>query len=292
MTFLNVLQILLLAIVQGLAELLPVSSSAHVIVVARLIGFDIGSDEQAEVRWAFLLIMLHTGTMFAVLVYFWSRWKPLLKQIPPLVIATVVTGIVGFGLKTLIEREFLYDAATAKPHEIEHLFHNFPLIACALAAAGLVIVVSGRKDSAKPATAEIVGPIRSGVIGLVQGLCLPFRGFSRSGATISTGMLLGIARMRAEEFSFALAVILTPGVIAYEARKLLKLHAALTTASPSILPLMAPGLLGMVLSFAAGLLALRWLSRWLEKGRWTCFGYYCLTFAAIVLVIHFSMQAR
>ena len=216
MTFLNVLQILLLAVVQGLAELLPVSSSAHVTVMARLIGFDISSGEQAEIRWAFLLIMLHTGTMFAVLLYFWSRWKPLLKQIPALAIATAVTGVVGLGLVKLIERVFLYDAAAANPHEIEHLFHNFPLIACSLAAAGGLIVVSGWKDTAKPATGETIGAVQGGLIGFVQGLCLPFRGFSRSGATISTSMMLGIARMRAEEFSFALAVILTPAVIGYE----------------------------------------------------------------------------
>ncbi len=291
MTFLNVLQILLLAVVQGLAELLPVSSSAHVTVMARLIGFDISSGEQAEIRWAFLLIMLHTGTMFAVLLYFWSRWKPLLKQIPALAIATAVTGVVGLGLVKLIERVFLNDAAAANSHEIEHLFHNFPLIACSLAAAGALIVVSGWKETAKPAKGETIGAVQGGLIGFVQGLCIPFRGFSRSGATISTSMMLGIARMRAEEFSFALAVILTPAIIGYEGRKLLKLHADSGTASPSILPLLAPGLLGMVASFAAGLVALRWLSRWLEKGRWTCFGYYCLTFAAIVLIIHFSMSA-
>src|SRR5438132_10843540 len=102
MGFVHVLQLLLLAIVQGLAEMLPVSSSAHLAVAARLIGFDIGSDDKAEVQWAFLLIMLHTGTMFSVLLFFWSRWKPLLKQIPALAIATVATGIVGYGLKKLI----------------------------------------------------------------------------------------------------------------------------------------------------------------------------------------------
>jgi undecaprenyl-diphosphatase len=239
MTPLAVLQILVLAVVQGLAELLPVSSSAHVIVVAWLIGFDTGKDPQADVRWAFLVIMLHTGTMFAVLVYFWSRWRPLMKQLPALAIATVVTGIVGFGLKMMIERLFLHDAATAKHDEIEHLFHNFPLIACALAAAGVLIVVSGRRDAAKPARGEIVGRVQSAVIGFVQGLCLPFRGFSRSGATISTGMLLGTARMRAEEFSFALAVILTPAIIAYEGYKLIKGQHAPDVEPVPILPLLA-----------------------------------------------------
>jgi undecaprenyl-diphosphatase len=291
MGFVHVLQILLLAVVQGLAEMLPVSSSAHVAVAARLIGYDIGSDDKAEVQWAFLLIMLHTGTMFSVLLFFWSRWKPLLKQIPALAIATVATGIVGYGLKKLIEHQFLYDAKGAKQHEIEHLFRNFPLMAAALAAAGVLIIAAGLKDAVKPATSETIGSGRSAIIGIVQGLCLPFRGFSRSGSTISTGMILGIARLRAEDFSFALAVILTPALIVYEGLKLIHGRAELGAESPAIAPLLAPGLLGMGFSFVAGLIALRWLSHWLEKGRWTWFGYYCLAAAAVVLAIHFGLPA-
>ncbi|HEV2972691.1 MAG TPA: undecaprenyl-diphosphate phosphatase, partial [Pirellulales bacterium] len=111
MDFGHVWKILVLAIVQGAAELLPVSSSAHVAIAAKLIGFDLGTDAKADVQWAFLLIMLHTGTMFSVLVYFWSRWKPLLKQVPALILATIATGVVGFGLKKLIERVVLHDSA-------------------------------------------------------------------------------------------------------------------------------------------------------------------------------------
>jgi undecaprenyl-diphosphatase len=125
------------------------------------------------------------------------------------------------------------------------------------------------------------------VIGLVQGVALPFRGFSRSGSTISAGMLLGIARNRAEEFSFALAVIITPAIVAREGWKMWKSHAE-ASGSTSFGELALPGLVGMAASFAAGLLALRWLSSWLEKGRWKFFGFYCLLAAAAVLAIHFS----
>jgi undecaprenyl-diphosphatase len=121
----------------------------------------------------------------------------------------------------------------------------------------------------------------------VQGLCLPFRGFSRSGATISTGLALGVTRRRAEEFSFALAVVLTPAVIAKEAYRLYKEYAATTTAmhSDGLLHLMGPSMIGMALSFLAGLVALRWLSRWLEQGRWHFFGCYCLLASLLVLWI-------
>ena len=99
-------------------------------------------------------------------------------------------------------------------------------------------------------------------MGAVQGLCLPFRGFSRSGATISTGLLTGANRMRAERFSFALAVILTPAALAREALRVVKAsHAAAATGAPLDLhSSFVAALLGMVFSFLAGLAALRWLS--------------------------------
>ena len=99
------------------------------------------------------------------------------------------------------------------------------------------------------------------LIGIVQGLCLPFRGFSRSGATISTGMLAGVTRQAAERFSFALAVVLTPVVVAREAWRLFKPQEGMAALPHGeIAYLAAPGLVGMVFSFLAGLLALRWLS--------------------------------
>lgn len=150
-----------------------------------------------------------------------------------------------------------------------------------LVAAGLLILVSSRVAD-RPVRDISLG--QAGWIGAVQGLCLPFRGFSRSGATISAGMLLGAARQRAEEFSFALAVALTPAVVVREAWRLLKSH-ALAAQPGGIAHLLAPGLAGMVLSFIAGLLALRWLSRWLEQGRWHFFGIYCLVAAAVVWLV-------
>ena len=117
-------------------------------------------------------------------------------------------------------------------------------------------------------------------------MCLPFRGLSRSGATISTGLALGVARHRAEEFSFALAVVLTPAVIAKEAHRLYTAPAAADAIrAGGLWSLAMPSLLGMVCSFAVGLLALRWLSRWLEQGRWHLFGFYCLAASLLMFLV-------
>lgn len=279
----NVFQIFVLSIVQGAAELLPVSSSAHVIVAEKLMGLDPTSPEMT-----LLLVMLHTGTMFAVIVYFWRAWlatyfssmAAFRTNLLYIVVATAITGLVGLLLQEAIRRLF---AANASTFEIEQLFGNAKLMAAALAAAGVVILASSRA----PAGAKDALTLKAAaLIGAVQGLCLPFRGFSRSGATISTGLALGLVRRRAEEFSFALAVALTPAVIAKEALRVWKTPGAGGAGTAhGLLHLAGPGLLGMALSFLAGLAALRWLSSWLEQGRWWAFGAYCLIASLVVLWI-------
>lgn len=276
----NLLQIIVLACVQGIAELLPVSSSAHVILAERLMGLDPTAPDMT-----LLLVMLHTGTMFAVIVYFWRSWRDtyfasshaLRLNGLYLALATVATGVVGLTLLQVIQRIFAGNAAS---FEIEHLFGNTKLMAASLGVAGTLIIVSSRR--ADTAANELT--TRSAIwIGAIQGLCLPFRGLSRSGATISSALLLGVTRRRAEEFSFALAVVLTPAVILKEGYRFYQAHAGVVGAQ-SLWHLVGPSLLGMALSFLAGLVALRWLSRWLEQGRWHYFGGYCL-FAALVVLI-------
>jgi undecaprenyl-diphosphatase len=282
---LNYFQILILALIQGACELLPVSSSAHVIAAEKIMGLDPSAPEMTM-----LLVMLHTGTMFAVIVYFWNGWRrdyfassgQLQWFAVQIVIATLCTGIVYLGLKMVIEKIFMRGADHA---EIEKLFSNLPLIAGALAAVGALIIYAGWREEKTPRHSEIQ-PAHSVWIGLVQGICIPFRGFSRSGSTISTGLLLGLPKQKLEEFSFALAVVLTPLAIAQEARRLIKAH---SLSQESALHLLTPGLVGMVFSFFAGWLALKWLSRWLEGGRWKFFGFYCLIAAAGVLVLHFKL---
>ena len=298
------LKVILLAIVQGLAELLPVSSSAHVVVAEKLLGLDPSSPQMT-----LLLVMLHTGTMFAVIVYFWKTWKetyfstrarfrPFLVQ---LIWATLLTGIVGEVLKKIIEKTYFRGAPEA---QIEMLFSHLELIAPALAAAGVLILVAGLMKGREHGAGAVTSKSQSegfitrrqpsltfgqaGWMGIVQGLALPFRGFSRSGSTISTGMLAGAEREPAERFSFALAVVLTPPVVLLEAMRLMKAaHAATAAGAPidlhgSILF----SLLGAVFSFFAGLVALKWLSSWLELGRWHWFGVYCLVASAVVFYLH------
>jgi undecaprenyl-diphosphatase len=278
------LHVILLAIVQGLAELLPISSSAHVIVAEKLLGMDPTAPDTT-----LLLVMLHTGTMFAVIVYFWNRWRNAFLQsaaefkqfIVALILATAVTGVIGYGLIKVIE----HVAFPGKPHAwVEDLFGRLDLIAAALAAVGVLILIAGlieKKSVATRLSTNQVDNKQAVAIGAMQGLCLPFRGFSRSGATISTAMLAGVQKIRAEDFSFALAVILTPPAIF---REVLRLHQ--TQQSGIVAVNLMPSLVGAVFAFLAGLLALKWLSRWLEAGRWYLFGIYCVVASMVVAYLY------
>jgi undecaprenyl-diphosphatase len=101
-------------------------------------------------------------------------------------------------------------------------------------------------------------------------------------------MLAGVAKMRAERFSFALAVLLTPPVVGMELLRLIKASQAADLAGTPIdlHGALAVSLLGAVFSFFAGLGALKWLSSWLESGRWYLFGIYCLAASAVVFYLH------
>src|SRR5579859_180786 len=280
--------IIVLAIVQGLAELLPVSSSAHVIVAEKLLGLDPSSPPMT-----LLLAMLHTGTMFAVIVYFWQQWRATYFQSARtlrtfavrVVMATALTAVVGEAIIKLIESTVL----RSTPHSsIEDLFSHLEFIAPALAAAGAMILGAGIFERSRSGRSELEARDltlkQASVIGMVQGLCLPFRGLSRSGATISAGMLMGLAKTGAEAFSFALAVAITPPVVAREALRIFQMEK--TGAAGHLGKFAMLSLLGAFVAFIAGLVALKWLSRWLETGRWYLFGLYCLVAAVAVELLY------
>ena len=289
----SLLNVIILAIVQGLAELLPVSSSAHVVVAEKLLGLDPSSPPMT-----LLLVMLHTGTMFAVIVYFWRQWLDTYFRSAPafkafalrVIIATALTAVIGELIIKIIEMTLLRNV----PHsEIEDLFSHLEFIGPALAAAGVIILVAGllekRNSARSPAATNDAATNdltlqQAGLIGMVQGLCLPFRGLSRSGATISTGMLLGVTKERAEAFSFALAVVITPPVVGREVLRLMGSAHESGAADLGSVALLC--MFGAVIAFFAGLLALKWLSRWLESGRWYLFGIYCLVASAAVIVLY------
>jgi undecaprenyl-diphosphatase len=295
-------QVIILAVVQGLAELLPVSSSAHVVVAEKLMGLDPSTPQMT-----LLLVMLHTGTMFAVIAYFWKQWvqtyfsssDAFKRFLVRVVWATGITLALGYALMKVIEHTLFKGAPKA---QIEDLFGRLDLVAPALACAGILILIAGLRErkadgaavkeaAAASLTRRSSGNVtmgQAGWMGVLQGLALPFRGFSRSGVTISAGMLTGASKERAERFSFAMAVVITPLAIGREAMRVLHAtkDAAASGTPVDLHGTVVASLLGAVFAFLAGLVALKWLSSWLENGRWYLFGIYCLVASAVVFALH------
>jgi undecaprenyl-diphosphatase len=285
----SLFHVIALSFVQGMTELLPVSSSAHVIITAKLLHENMSTPANA-----LLLVMLHTGTMFAVIAYFWRLWldtffstrEAFLRFAALVFVASFLSGAVGYPVILLVVHILSHGQQHAV---IEDLFNKLNWIAPALAAAGILILYAGLREARNPAGADTerrdVGWREAIVMGLVQGFAIPFRGFSRSGSTISAGLLADGKHTPVESFSFAMAVAITPLAIAREAYRLLRqVHYA--GASISLGAALAPSLVGMVCAFLAGLLALKWLSRWLEQGRWYVFGIYCLAAALVVQILY------
>ncbi len=139
----SIFHVIILAIVQGLAELLPVSSSAHVVVAEKLLGLNPSTPQMT-----LLLVMLHTGTMFAVIVYFWNQWKRTFFSSSDAfnrfairaIWASLLTALIGYPIIKVIEKTAFKGLPKA---EIELLFGRLDLIAPALFAAGLIILLAG-----------------------------------------------------------------------------------------------------------------------------------------------------
>src|ERR1700689_315457 len=161
--------ILILAVVQGLAELLPVSSSAHGVVAEKLLGLDPSSPPMT-----LLLVMLHTGTMFAVIVYFWRAWRETYFQsgaafksfAVQVIVATALTAIV-YELISLGLGKTVF--ANTPKAEIEDLFGHLEFIAPALAAVGILILIAGLATRGSgQARADDLTLGQSSIIGAVQ----------------------------------------------------------------------------------------------------------------------------
>jgi undecaprenyl-diphosphatase len=202
--------------------------------------------------------------------------------------ACLLSGTVAIPLVLLIEHILGQGGHRA---EIEALFNKLNWIAPALAAAGILILWAGLSEARNPETQPEAGrrevAWRQAIImGILQGFAIPFRGFSRSGSTISGALLAGGDRLPVESFSFAIVVAITPLAIARELYRLFRgtahvgIHVNLASA-------LGPSMLGMICAFFAGLLALKWLSRWLEQGRWYWFGIYCLAISVVATILYF-----
>ena len=273
-------QAMVLGIVQGLTEFLPVSSSGHLIVVPYLLGWhDPFIDSLA------FSVMLHIATLLALLIYFRDDWLRLipaglasirdrsLRDDPDrrlgwlLVVATIPAVIVGVALND----------------PIENAFREARLVAVTLVIGAAILFLADRLGSKTRQIESISFPLALG-IGAAQALAL-VPGVSRSGISISAGLFAGLDRESAARFAFLMAAPITAGAGLWELRKVLTGEAGVDL---PIVPLVA----GMVAALIAGLLAITVLLRYLRTHGLGIFVVYRLVLAALVVVAWLGLWDR
>jgi len=252
----------IMGVVEGLTEFLPISSTGHLILAGALLGFD---DEKSKV----FDIAIQTGAIFAVILVYWEKIYSTVKALPYQVQAQrfVMNVIIGFFPAVLLGLLF---GKIIK----QHLFIP-EVVAVTFIVGGLVILWAERRP---PSTVRIrvVEDMRGRdaiLVGLVQCLAM-VPGTSRSGATIIGGMLLGLSRKAATDFSFFLAIptLIGAGVYSlYKERALLSLDD---------IPMFA---VGLVVSFVSAWICVRWLLKYIASHSFEVFAWYRIVFGLVVL---------
>ena len=260
----------IMGIVEGLTEFLPISSTGHLILVGSLLGFD---DDKAKV----FDIAIQTGAIFAVILVYWQKIRDTLIALPTDRQAQRFALNVFIAFVPAVVLGLLFGKA------IKANLFTPVVVASTFIIGGFIILWAEKRQQNNPATARIqsvdaMGPMDALKVGLVQCLAM-IPGTSRSGATIIGGMLMGLSRQAATDFSFYLAIptLIGAGVYSlYKERALLALSDA---------PMFAVGLL---FSFISAWLCIRWLLHYIASHSFVVFAWYRIAFGLIVLATAWS----
>lgn len=259
-------KIVILAIIQGVAEFLPISSSGHLVLFGKMLG--LGADE-GMIR---LTITLHAGTLAAIIVFYFRRLLDMViiparrRLIPLLIVGSVPAAVVGVSLK--------------KTGVIDGFFDNLVLVAMGFFCTGYLLLRSDVRVE-KTVALERMGYPRSLLIGIAQAFAI-LPGVSRSGSTISTAVRNGLEKDDAAAFSFFLACPAIGGAALLEALSLLKDGGGTAACSPSMLAL------GFAVSAGVGYLSLKLLIGILKRGKLYWFAFYCFGIGLVALSVHFT----
>ncbi|MBM3327775.1 MAG: undecaprenyl-diphosphate phosphatase [Calditrichaeota bacterium] len=253
-----------MGVVQGLTEFLPVSSSGHLALFRELLGVGLAEDVGFEVA-------VHTGTLIAVLIYFRRQLLKLAVDIIRdtddgrrwalyLIIATIPAGIVGLWIKD----------------DVERLFNDLALVGAAWIFTAVVLLISERLSASKIEPGKM-GSLRALFIGAAQAAAI-LPGVSRSGSTIAAGLLSGVERRGAVGFSFILSLPVIAGAIIL----------TLKDWSAGAVSLGLPHLAGMTAALISGYAAIAWMLRIVSNRKLFWFAIYCFILGAGTLIYTFG----
>lgn len=277
MEWIEYLKVIILGIVEGITEWLPISSTGHLILVDEFMKLNM-SDAFKEV----FDVLVQLGAILAVIVIYFKKLLPvdLVKKEDnsrkpawnkdklilwcKILVACLPAAIIGIPFND----------------KIDELFYNAPIVAVMLIVYGIAFIIVEKLHKGKEFKINDIGSITfktAALIGIFQVLAL-IPGTSRSGATIVGAMIIGVGRTAAAEFTFYLAI---PVMFGASLLKLIKFGFAFTAAEAAAL------ILGMVVAFVVSIIAIRFLMGYIKKHDFTVFGWYRIILGILVLVMMF-----
>lgn len=268
MDVLEILKAILFGIVEGVTEWLPISSTGHMILLDELVTLNVSRD-----FWSMFLVVIQLGAILAVVVLFWNRLWPFstkekywIKKDTFVMWFKILAACIPAAVVGLLLEE-----------QIDALFYNYQTVAVMLILFGvLFIVIENRNKDRKPKICSIaqISYQTAFYIGLFQLIAAVFPGTSRSGATILGGILLGMSRTVAAEFTFFLAVPVMAGA---GLLKLVKFGFSFTAQETVIL------LVGMAVAFFVSIVVIKFLLGYIRKHDFKAFGWYRIVLGIVVL---------
>lgn len=272
--FMELLKAALFGVVEGITEWLPISSTGHMILLNEFVHMDVGED-----FWNMFLVVIQLGAILAVVLLFWNKIFPfdftkkgkkiLRKDVWDMwfkiVAACIPAAVVGVFFDEILER-YLYNPFTVA-------------VMLILFGAGFLLI-ENRNRGKKPRidSLQAIGYREAVLIGLFQLIAAIFPGTSRSGATILGGLMIGVSRIVAAEFTFFLAI---PVMLGASLLKLVKFGFDFTGTEAAILAA------GMVVAFAVSMAVIRFLMGYIRRHDFKVFGWYRIVLGALVLVYFF-----
>ena len=275
----EIIKSILFGIVEGITEWLPISSTGHLILVEQFVKFKKVSPE----FWSMFQVVIQFWAILAVVLIYWNKIWPITTNKEK---AIKKTGILSYFNKDImiLWTKILVACIPAAiigilfDEVFEKLFYNQTCIAIALIIFGIAFIVIENRNKDNNKTKEKNNQITykdAILIGIFQLIAAIFPGTSRSGATIIGGLLIGLSRANAAEFTFYLAI---PTMLGASLLKLVKFGFGFTSIELIIL------IVGMIVSFLVSMIVIKFLMNYIKKHNFKIFGYYRIALGIIVLL--------
>ncbi len=257
----EIVKVIILSIVQGITEFLPISSSGHLVIFQHVLGFKEDN--------LYYTIVLHAGTLCSIIVYYGKDLLEIIKRRQIQIILFVAIGTLPLIVVGLVIKPVL-----------ENYFSSLLLVGICLAITAMMLLLVHKPVNQKKSIEEMSWHDAL-IIGLLQCVAV-LPGVSRSGTTISVGTRLGFTNEAAARFSFYLAIPAIFGAVLLETVDLIKEYSS----APELVSISIPlTLIGLIVSFLVGFVALKLLLHLLKTKKFSYFGYYCLVLSLITFIM-------